>query len=345
MTFEKAFARRYRWETAGKNPHGFTLVELLVVIAIIGTLVGLLLPAVQAAREAARRSQCVNNLKQMSLGFLNHADAKGVLPTGSGCQPTVNGTFWTTPLYAFSGQRASWPPYVFPFFEMMSEYKWVVSKGGPWNAVQDSSACPSKVMPPLFGCPSDPNVGKNATYGKAGGGVQSPPDWPLGQGWHGNYVTCAASTMFSTNSPSTEEMDLNGVCYGQSRTKLKDVADGLSKTALLAEIALVPDTATANDSRGRYWNAWEPNQTWFTTFYKPNSSNPDVANNNCQNINTPYAPAGGNSGSNNVQSARSRHNGGVNVAFCDGAVTFIGDEVDAAVWRAYGSRKGGTDVE
>jgi len=65
----------------------FTLVELLVVIAIIGTLVGLLLPAVQSAREAARMSMCANNLKQLSLGFLSHADAKSVLPPGSGCVP------------------------------------------------------------------------------------------------------------------------------------------------------------------------------------------------------------------------------------------------------------------
>jgi prepilin-type processing-associated H-X9-DG protein len=234
---------------------------------------------------------------------------------------------------------------MFPFAEMKTEYDWVVSKGGTWNAVQDSSACPSKIAPSLFGCPSDPNVGKNKTRGKAAGGDQTPPDWPLGQGWSGNYVTAAGSTRFSISSPSTDELALNGVCYGQSKTKLKDITDGLSKTALLAEIALVPDSDTTSDFRGRYWNAWEPNSTWFSTLYPPNSTNPDVVNGSSGNTNVPYAPAGGNSAFNNVQSTRSRHNGGTNVAYCDGSVTFVADFVDSAVWRASGSRKGGVDAE
>lgn len=323
----------------------FTLVELLVVIAIIGTLVGLLLPAVQSAREAARLSMCSNNLKQLSLGFLNHEGAKGVLPPGSGGEPTTEaaGTFWTTP---FSGQRASWPAYMFPFVEMQTEYDWVVSKGGTWAAVRDSSATSlnMKIAPKLFGCPSDPNVGKNQTRTMATGPAQSPPNWPLGQGWHGNYVTAAASTRFSVSSPRTDQLVLNGVCYAKSKTKLKDITDGLSKTALLAEIVLVPDTNTASDFRGRYWNAWEPNSTWFSTFYPPNSTNPDVTNGSSGNINAPYAPAGLNSANNNVQSARSRHNGGVNVAYCDGAVTFVVNDVDSAVWKASGSRDGGVDA-
>ena len=319
----------------------FTLVELLVVIAIIGTLVGLLLPAVQSAREAARRSMCVNNLKQLSLAFVTHADAKSVLPPGAGCVPTVSGSFWAAP--PFKGERASWAAYMFPFAEMKAEYDWVVSKGGPWAAVGVSSATnPAKIPPSLFGCPSDPNVGKNKTIGKAPSGTAA--DWTEGQGWHGNYVTAAASTRFSISTPSTDELALNGVCYAQSKTKLKDITDGLSKTALLAEIALVPDDG-GTDFRGRYWNAWEPNITWFSTIYPPNSTNPDVTNGSGPYRNVPtYAPAG-NSASNNVQSARSRHNGGVNVAYCDGSVTFVVDVVDSAVWRASGSRKGGVDAE
>lgn len=327
-----------------RSSSAFTLVELLVVIAIIGTLIGLLLPAVQSVRESARLSNCRNNLKQLCLGFLNHADSKSVLPPGSGCVPTVDtaGTYWATP---FSGQRASWPAYVFPFVELNPEYDWVVSKGGTWNAVRDTSANPAKTAPKLFGCPSDPNAGKNKTRGKALSGNQSPPDWLLGQGWHGNYVTAAASTLFSISSPSTDEINLNGVCYGQSRTKLKDITDGLSKTAVLAEIALVPDSDTTSDFRGRYWNAWEPNSTWFSTLYPPNSTNPDVTNGSSGNTNISYAPAGGNSASNNVQSTRSRHRGGVNVAYCDGSVRFVVDIIDSMVWRASGSRNRGVDAE
>jgi hypothetical protein len=228
---------------------------------------------------------------------------------------------------------------------MKAEYDWVVSKGGTWAAVRDTSRNAAKIPPSLFGCPSDPNVGKNKTIGLALSGNQSPADWPLGQGWHGNYVTAAASTRFSISTPWTDEVALNGVCYAQSKTKLKDITDGLSKTALLAEIALVPDD-TATDFRGRYWNAWEPNSTWFSTLYPPNSTNPDITNGDGPYVNVrSYAPAAGNSASNNVQSTRSRHNGGVNVAYCDGSVTFVVDVVDSAVWRAAGSRKGGVDAE
>jgi prepilin-type processing-associated H-X9-DG protein len=232
---------------------------------------------------------------------------------------------------------------MFPFAEMRVEYDWVVSKGGPWAAVADTSANPLKIAPSLFGCPSDPNVGKNKTRGMAPSGNQSPPDSRQGQGWHGNYVTAAASTRFCSSSPSTEELDRNGVCYAQSKTKLKDITDGLSKTALLAEIALVPDD-TGTDFRGRYWNAWEPNSTWFSTIFPPNSTNPDVVTGSAGNTNVPYAPAL-NNGNNMVQSARSRHSGGVNVAYCDGSVTFVVDIVDPAVWRASGSRNGGVDAE
>jgi len=166
----------------------------------------------------------------------------------------------------------------------------------------------------------------------------------LGQGWHGNYVVCAASTSFGA-SPDPDTASLNGVCYAVSRTKVKDILDGLSKTALLSEIALVPDSSTKNDSRGRYWNSWEATQVWFTTLYPPNSSNPDILDGNLQSINTVYAPAGAEQAANQVVSARSRHTGGATVAFCDGAVTFIIDGVDPLVYRAYGSRNGGTDSE
>jgi len=322
----------------------FTLVELLAVIAIIGTLVGLLLPAVQAAREAARRSSCMNNLRQLSQGCQNYVDATQTFPPGGGRVRSSNTLYFKKPPYAFDGTRSCWVHYVFPYLEMTAEYNWMVNKGGPWNAVQDSSACPAKVPVALFGCPTDPNVGKNKTYAKSGGGSQSPPDWPLGNGWHGNYLACAASTVFSSSSPDPDYGAINGVCYGVSQTKIKDIGDGLSKTALLSETVLVPDTDTRSDFRGRYWNAWDPGATWFSTLYPPNSTNPDNLDGNSSMVNTVYAP-GSATGSNYVMSARSRHTGGASVAFCDGAVTFIVDGVDPLVYRAYGSRNRGTDSE
>ena len=335
---------RPRCPSGSRPAGGFTLVELLVVIAIIGVLVGLLLPAVQAARESARRSTCVNNLKQIGLACQNYVDVRQAFPPGGGRLRSSNTYYFQKPPYSFDGTRSSWPHYIMTFLEMRAEYDWMVGKGGPWNAVQDTSECPSKLAPRQFGCPSDPNVGKNKTFGKCGGGTQTPPDWPSGQGWHGNYVVCAASTSFGA-TPDPDLASRNGVCFAVSTTRIKDVTDGLSKTALLAEIALVADTDTTNDFRGRYWNGWDPSPTWFSTLYPPNSSNPDISGSNSSFINASYAPAGTASDTNQVQSARSRHPGGVNLSFCDGAVAFVVDTVDPLVYRAYGSRNGGVDSE
>ena len=106
---------RQRCDLIQRTSRGFTLVELLTVIAIIGVLVGLLLPAVQTAREAARRSSCSNNLKQLGLGLLNHVDAKRVFPMGAqtwldSAEPTVNGV-------RYGGRRWSWFVYVLPYVE------------------------------------------------------------------------------------------------------------------------------------------------------------------------------------------------------------------------------------
>ena len=313
----------------------FTLVELLVVIAIIGTLVGLLLPAVQAARESARRSQCGNNQKQIALAFQLYADAKKSFPPGSGngAWPQSASDWWTAP---FSGYRSSWWQYPMPFLELKSEYDTMVSRGGPWGAVQTNSASDfTKQAPPAARCPSDPIGGKNKTWGAAGGGTAS--DVASGQGFHGNYVVNAGSTKFFNGAAnSADSQKLNGVCFSLSKIMPKDIIDGLSKTLVVSEIRLVED-ATKDDMRGRYWNAYDPSLSWFSTLYPPNTTNPDRYQ---WSFDAMLAPAVANS-SDGVISARSAHPGGVNAAFVDGSVTFISDSVDSTVYNAYGSRNGG----
>jgi prepilin-type N-terminal cleavage/methylation domain-containing protein/prepilin-type processing-associated H-X9-DG protein len=333
MTIHSATAFRSRWMTAGKDRRGFTLVELLVVIAIIGTLVGLLLPAVQAARESARMSQCANNQKQLALAFQLYADAKKSFPPGSGHPAYTNGAGWTSP---FSGQRSCWWHYTMPFLELKGEYDTMISRGGPWGAVQTNSASDfTKNAPPAARCPSDPIGGKNKTWGAAGGGTAS--DVASGQGFHGNYVVNAGSTKFYNGSPSSTDAEkLNGVCFSQSKMMPKDIIDGLSKTLVVSELRLVED-ATKDDMRGRYWNAYDPTLSWFSTLYPPNTTNPDRYQ---WSSDAMLAPAVANS-SDGVISARSAHPGGVNAAFVDGSVTFMSDSVDSTVYNAYGSRNGG----
>ena len=101
--------------------HAFTLVELLVVIAIIGVLVALLLPAVQAAREASRRSQCMNNLRQLGIGCLNFQAAGGAFPTAGGAvEQFFNPVELSKPIYGYEG--ASWMYQVLPFIEQQNLY-------------------------------------------------------------------------------------------------------------------------------------------------------------------------------------------------------------------------------
>ncbi len=129
-----------------RSRRAFTLVELLVVIAIIGILVALLLPAVQAAREAARRSQCVNNLKQMSLGWLNHVDANRFMPTGGW------GWSWTgDPDRGFGlSQPGGWTYNILPFIEETNLHD--LGKGAPQAAKNTAAAVRISTGLPIFYC-------------------------------------------------------------------------------------------------------------------------------------------------------------------------------------------------
>jgi prepilin-type N-terminal cleavage/methylation domain-containing protein/prepilin-type processing-associated H-X9-DG protein len=302
---------------------GFTLVELLVVIAIIGTLVGLLLPAVQIARESARRSSCVNNVRQIAMAIHNYHDARRVFPYGMinplAVSAQADGTYSTALITGTKKDRRCWMLAITPFIELTDVHDLVMKSVTLNNAWPFGTAAGSRKYP-TFMCASDPNAGKISMAGASS------------RGFCGNYLACASSGSFG---PAGGGTDLDGISYCVSKTKASDVTDGLSKTALLAECIVVPDTPTVMDCRGGYFNAYY-GETMFSTRNPPNTTVGDGLS-YTRNW-PPLAPTGSTA---HVQYTRSMHRDGVNVAMADGAVRFVTNSVNAAVWTATGSRNGG----
>ena len=306
---------------------GFTLVELLAVIAIIGTLVSLLLPAVQAAREAMRRSSCANNIRQIAMAVHNYHDAQRVFPYGQivplDSFAYLDGTYGTSSGTPYKTDRRCWMLAITPFIELTDVHD-LVMKGVTLNNAWPFMTTAGSRKYSTFMCASDPYAGKISMWA----GSSS-------RGFCGNYLACGSSGSFG---PSGGGTNLDGISYCLSKTKASDVTDGLSKTALLAECIVVPDPPTSGDMRGGYFNASYGN-TMFSTWNPPNTTVGDglryIANW------PPLAPTGSTAF---VQYTRSMHRDGVNVAMADGAVRFVTNSVNAAVWTAAGSRNGGENL-
>ena len=314
---------------------GFTLIELLVVIAIIAVLIALLLPAVQSAREAARRIQCVNNEKQIGLALHNYVDSHQALPAAEmGFMGMLNG-----PNYSALSM-------ILPFLEQASIY----------NSINFSLLDQSATAPPSgdpngtayltningFICPSDiysphPTVGAQTNY---------MADMGSGIVWQ--------SANFA---PNTTLPMPNGVFYGNSATRLAEITDGLSNTGFFGE-RMIGDGTTGVIS---------PIADVFFDHGAPLT--PDDAMQQCLAINindpanqlpmimgvpwidgqhitlhvtTPNTRSCGFFTVNRaVMPASSKHPGGSNMLFGDGSVKFIKDSVSLQTYRAIGTRNGG----
>ena len=306
-----------------------------MVIAIIGILIALLLPAVQSAREAARRMQCANNLKQLGLAMHNHHAAHGALPYGQNCALGV--------ISNSQKDRSCWFQQILPYVEQTSlfeAYREHLADGGSvwwtpgrWTAI------------PTFTCPSDPANPKIITAGWS----QSPGGEPENsQGFSGNLVACAGATVFN---PAEDRVgkQRDGLFFAESRVRMEDVRDGSSNTIMAGELVLVPDIMAGiaqpggdvagqqqHDNRGRYWNVHQ-GTTLFSTLYPPNGT---VGDRGTWCIDHPQAPCQTLAADNLNNSLRSYHPGGVNAAMADGSVHFISESVDVEVYRALGTRAG-----
>jgi len=307
---------------------GFTLVELLVVIAIIGILIALLLPAVQAAREAARRSQCTNHVKQLGLALHNYHDTYKVFPPGVFASRLNLGI--PTPPHSMS-----WMPTLLPFMEQQALFDQLK----PYMASRNSNAFPPQlfntVIPTLM-CPSDPVKRKTGIVHNPSQ-ADPPPDYD--DGFHGNYLLCNGSQEV-TEANST---DLNGMFYYLSKIDMSGVRDGTSNTVMSSEIRLTPESAGNRDWRGRYYRA-DHLSSIFSTRLPPNTSSADrLRTLEIKATALLYAPAVG-SVNPQVIYARSAHPGGVNVGLADGSVRFVSETINTQTWQSLGTREGGEPI-
>lgn len=295
-------------------------MELLVVIAIIGVLVSLLLPAVQSARESARRTQCTNNMRQVVMACHMHHDLKQHLPHGT--YNFIDETGTTRSPYNNKQDRRSWAHDILPFMEqgpLYERFDSYMAAGGSALNFPDRA-----IVVPMYICASDPNSPKRDTFSDR-----------ANQGFSGNFVACAGDDYFNPTGPASSAK-LNGVAFAQSQVVMTAIKDGTSNTAMISEIILSPDV-TGHDIRGRYYNPAHCG-TLFSTRIGPNTMTADQLN-WCTGP-VKRAPCVW-QGTNIFVSARSYHPGGINMAMCDGATRFITSTVDVDAFKALGSRNGG----
>lgn len=332
-----------------KNTRGFTLVELLVVIAIIGVLVALLLPAVQAAREAARRNSCQNNMKNLGLASLNHESSFGRLPAGF---TSIDGDPGTT-VDSFH----TWASYILPFLEqasMFGQIDFTIPAYRPWELA--GRTCPnaapwSYTQLDVFLCPSDQPRGihTGASECFAHGNYLANQGWWT---WYQRYSKTLYEFRRDFDMQATGGIDKQGPfakVWGQENkgTKLSQITDGTSNTVMLGECRQYP----GEDSRGVLFLG----SCVYSHENSPNARSQDLlewcadesGGDDKLGLLNPSAPCSESRSAARgpwTQAARSNHPGGVHVAFCDGHVEFVNDEVAIDVWRAISTMANGETV-
>ncbi|MDZ4659318.1 MAG: DUF1559 domain-containing protein [Bythopirellula sp.] len=345
------------------HKRAFTLVELLVVIAIIGVLVALLLPAIQAAREAARRMSCQNNLKNIALACLNYEASKNALPPGSlnTRDPQKSGLGWTVQILPYVEQSTVSQ-------EAIDEF---IATDDAYGSAMDEL---NKLLMPMYLCPSDPelllqtekfgNADRRAmSYaGVAGSYFSRTGRCPANRDGDDYCVATSTTNLFGPNNH-------DGLLTQGWPVALKQATDGISNTLMIGE-------------RTYQIRAWMIGAYWLDPSIggppavrggkratAPDGPQPSTANFACKNLTAAYALnhdpfQGCYQDHNNALGDRpqvpdstprvisvndlpfgSRHPGGVNFARGDGGVSFLDDALDSRVYLALGSRNGGeTDV-
>ena len=348
------------WHLNGRASHrsraAFTLVELLVVIAIIGVLVALLLPAIQAAREAARRSSCGNNLKQLGLALQNYHDARKTFPYAS-VSATALTYLGTAPTAGVNGRGPTWVVAILPFIEGGNVIT-LYNKNSFWMDTTANVSFHSANLPFML-CPSDSfaavpyngsglsnnNGGASSNWGRGCYGANGSPYWEVG-----NLV----GTPACWPAPSAK-----GVMAPNQSVSMKQINDGTSKTIILAEMRASPDPnvplgvwaleANCIALYGHGGSSWRYQTQGAGSGY--GSSDPGPNNAGVPNTAGSQTPAGMgdrvlncgsswtgtqlyalgmgcmNDGESGDAGPKSQHPGGVQTVFCDGSVHWIDDSI------------------
>ncbi len=342
----------WRFERIGKckpPKRAFTLVELLVVITIVGILIALLLPAVQAAREASRRARCSNNLKQMALACLSHEQANGFLPTGGW------GASWVgDPDRGFTRkQPGGWHFNILPFIGLdnLHDLGLGQNRNGLLVMVQtpvNTFICPSRREVIAYPCPwgsqtayllpgTPPVVGRS-DYGGNGGDENTGMAWgpsysasnPYGNGDSFSDAQWIAN-LYGVGQHST------GVIWPHGECKLADIADGTSNTYLIGERYICSDF---------YYN-WGPgdigdDQGWFEGFDYDTDRWVQLGADTSAGYLVPMQDTPGYLDYTRFGSA---HANGCNMAFCDGSVQQMSYQIDPETHRRLGNREDGMSID
>ncbi|MDR1289705.1 MAG: DUF1559 domain-containing protein [Planctomycetaceae bacterium] len=318
---------------------GFTLVELLVVIAIIGVLIAILLPAVQAAREAAKRSQCSAHQRQLALAFHNYSDIYETLPLG-----------------AKDYNYGTWAHFVLPFIELEAlaqQYNHSIA-----YSVGTNETLFANRRIAVYSCPADGDQTSSYKNFKHHNYVVCMGHAGMYNVYAGyNYVSNAswgcAPYGSITSSLLRSAPFWGGKCY-QTPNNYKsyafsEITDGLSNTVFLSEtIQGVPAQGLLTSQKDLRGLVWFGDNSFFNTYFQPNTRNPDLVHSSYVDTSKPGGgtlydidhPLGVVVNYIGILSARSFHANGVNAALGDGSVSFFSNDVNIDTWRGLGTING-----